>query len=119
MTIELELVNVTDLVVKRPLRDGPGGDSDPANDVVVASGLSAIYERTQRVRRNAQTGDDIITEGVFFLDPTKADGSPLEIRERDYVQHTDATGRLTALLTVRGVGYWSVGPELDHIEVEV
>lgn len=119
MTIPEDAINVS-LSIYRPLRDGPGGDSDPANDQPVVLALPAIYEREQRVTKSGTTGEDIVITATYFLNPTLPDGTPLpEIRERDLIQHTDATGRLIERSTIRSVGYWFVSGELDHVELDV
>lgn len=118
--IDPDCINVTDLVIKRPRRDGAGGDTDPANDTIIASGLRAYFERTHTVRKG-ERGEDVVVNGMFLLNPTLADGvTPLPaIRERDYLQHTAPTGGLTALLTVLSVSYVHDGGQVDHIEVDV
>ena len=118
--IEQEFVNVTDLVIKRPVRTGPGGDTNPAADVTIASGLRCIHQRTHRVRKSRE-GVDVVVEALIFLDPVLPNGSPLpEVCERDYLICTlPGTGRLSAPFTVLAVAYESLGAEIDHIELEV
>lgn len=116
--IEPDAMNGT-VTIRRPRRAGPAGDTDPANDLVVASGLAAHHEHTHRVQRDGKTGTDIVVSGVFLLDPLLPGGAPLEVRERDYLVYTDTHGRVSQALTAVSVSYVHVGSELDHIEIDV
>jgi hypothetical protein len=117
--IEPASVNVRDLAIYRPRRVGAGGDTLAASDTAVYTAVPAYYERTHRVRRDGRTGEEIVVSGFFLLSPRLADGTPLDVRERDYLQHTDATGRLTAKMAALSVTYVHVGFPVDHIEIEV
>lgn len=117
--IEQRLVNVTDLAIYRPNRTGPAGDTSPAGDVLIASGLRCIHQRTHRVRK-AKNGTDVVVEALYFLDPFKPDGTPLDVRERDLLQHTDhGSGRLLQKRAVLAVSFEDLGDlGIDHVELE-
>lgn len=117
--IEPDAFNGT-ATVKRPRRLGPAGDTDPNLDQTIATAVPVHYERTHRVQRDGKTGQDIVVSGLILLDPVLPSGAALpEIRERDYFIYTDATGRVTAPLTVIALSYVHIGAELDHVEVDV
>ena len=117
MTIDPTLVNVRDLIIRRPHRDGAGGDTDPAEDLVIASRVCAIYEQIHRISRNRR-GEELLVEGIYFLDLCDAQGDVLDIRERDYVEHTDLAGRRLQRRAIHHISFWTLEP-IDHIELEV
>lgn len=113
--IDRGLVNVTDLVVKRPLRKGPAGDIVPGQDVTVLGPVRAIQERVHRVRKS-RNGTDVVVEAVYFIDPLPPG---VEVRERDLLVHTDpSSGRPIAAREVLYWSAWSLGPRVDHLELE-
>lgn len=120
MSLERDALNVFDLRIYRPLRDGPAGDSDPADDVLLAGPLACVYEAENRVTKSGSTGEDIVITVTIFLDPLQPDGSPLpQLRERDLVQCTDPAGYVTQRMRVQNIGYWHNGGRLDHVELDI
>ncbi len=115
--IEPELINVTDLALFRPVRQGPGMDQS-ASAIPLATGLSAIYEPVQILARG-ESARDLNVTAKFFIDPVDNDGEAIDIRANDFVQFTDFRGVLQKKQVIGRVSPWYCGPVLEHILLEV
>ncbi len=91
MGIDPSSINVTDLVITRPDRSGPGGDQ-VGSPTVVASGISACRSEEDRHLRRPR-GRDVVSLGRFFFDPVyDLNGDPVEFRPGDLAQWTNGFG---------------------------
>lgn len=116
--IESELVNVTDLVISRPVRQGPSRDQSAA-PTTIASSLQAILEEEDREVVGADGTSRPIT-GTLFVNPVDNDGDAIHVRPGDLVTYSDYTGAtLKPRRIVRVRAHYSCTPGvLDHLELE-
>lgn len=117
MPICPDLVNIFDLALFRPVRQGYGMDpSAPA--LTIADKLSAIFEPVQVLARG-ESERDLLIRAKFFIDGTDNDGEVIDIRADDWLQFTDFRGVLQKKQLIRRVSPWYCGPLLDHVLLEV
>ncbi len=117
MAIIPELINVRDLALFRPVRQGYGMDSSAAASTL-ADKLSAIYEPVQVLAR-AESSRDLLITAKFYIDGFDNDGEGLDIRADDWLQFTDFRGVLQKRQLIARVSPWFCGALLDHVLLEV
>lgn len=94
MGVERDLLNVSDLVITRPNRRGPGGDSGGSDTAITRSGspVEAAYAEEERQFRNPN-GREVITLGQFFIDPVRdIQGEIVPVLVGDLASWTDHQG---------------------------
>lgn len=95
--IDVCAINVTDLQIIRRTDTGIGGDG---SDVVTASGLSAHHEPSDRLVRDAQ-GRDVVMSDTIYFDGVDGSGDAIDVKAHDFVIWTDWKGNATKKLEIK------------------
>ncbi len=90
------MLNVTDLQIIRRTDTGIGGDG---SDAVTASGLSAHHAPGDRLVRDAQ-GRDVVVSDTIYFDGVDSNGVAIDVRAHDFVQWGDWQGTQTKQLEI-------------------
>lgn len=115
--LDADCINVTDLAIYRPVRQGPGHDQS-APPVEIIADLCAIYEPSQRLFKDS-AGRELTINAILRIDGTDGDGEPLDVRAGDHAQWTDFRGKLLKRQLILRVDPWYLGPELNHVELRI
>ena len=116
MAIIRELANVFDVALLRPVRTGAA--MDPGVPITLADSLTAIYEPTEGLLRDAD-GREIRIVAKFWIDPVDNLGAAIDVKADDWLQYTDFKGDLKKEQRIVQVSPWFCGVILDHLLLEV
>ena len=115
--IDRDCINVTDLALFRPQRQGSAND-ESGPPVEIATGLCGIYEPSQRLFKDAQ-GRELQISAIIRIEGTDSDGDVIDVRAGDHAQWTDFRGKLLKRQLILRVDPWWHGFDLDHVELRI